>query len=301
MRIAITTPTGHIGSRAVEQLLPAGIPLTVLVRDPAKLSAAVRAGATVVTGALEEPAALDRLLDGVTSLLYVVPPNYTAADYPAWQLALGRTAADAVRRNGVARVVLLSTSGAQRSDAGPATGLGGIEGLLRRAAPHVVALRPGPFMENLLSSVETIASEGNIYNTYPGELPLPMVATRDIGDLAARYLRDSSWTGHVIAGVHGPADVSHIEAAAAIGQALGSRVKYVQVGLDAFAAVLSRMGASPSVVSSYMAMTKAVITGSGWFAESRTQATTTPTTIADFAATVVVPAVRAARTGAPTR
>jgi uncharacterized protein YbjT (DUF2867 family) len=294
MRIAITTPTGHVGLRAVQQLLPAHIPLTVLARNPARLAPAVREGTRVVTGALEEPAALDRLLDEADALLYVVPPNYTAPDYAAWQLGLGRAAADAVRRNGVAHVVFLSSAGAQRSDAGPVTGLGEIEGMFRRAAPHVVALRAGYFMENLLMSVPTIASQGTIYNGLPGDLRLPIVATRDVGDMAARYLCDSSWSGHHVVGVHGPADVSQNEIAAAVGKALGRPVKHVPVALDVLGATLSGMGASPSLVASYLAMTKLLAIGSGWVAEPRTAATTTPTTIAEFAASVLVPAVAAA-------
>jgi uncharacterized protein YbjT (DUF2867 family) len=294
MRIAITTPTGHVGLRTVQQLLPAHIPITVLARDPARLASAVRENTRVVTGALDEAAALDRLLDEADALLYVVPPNYTAPDYAAWQLGLGRTAADAVRRNGVARVVFLSSSGAQRSDAGPVTGLGEIEGMFRRAAPHVVALRPGYFMENVLMAVPAIASQGTIYNALPADLRLPTVATRDVGDVAARYLCDSSWSGHHVVGVHGPADLSQNDIAAAVARALGRPIKYVPVALDAFGATLRETGASPSVVATYLAMTKTLSSGSGWTAEPRTTATTTPTTIAEFAATVIAPAVAAA-------
>ncbi len=41
--IVVTTPTGHIGSQVVQDLLAANEAVRVIVRDPARLAADVRA------------------------------------------------------------------------------------------------------------------------------------------------------------------------------------------------------------------------------------------------------------------
>lgn len=63
--IAITTPTGNIGSKVMTRLLDhRKLPLRVLVRDPGKLAAAARENIEIVEGSLDRPADLRRLLAG---------------------------------------------------------------------------------------------------------------------------------------------------------------------------------------------------------------------------------------------
>lgn len=58
-------------------------------------------------------------------------------------------------------------------------------------------------MENFLLSLPTIAESGTIYGAFPPDLRFPMVATRDIGDVAANWLLErTSWSGHHVQGVH---------------------------------------------------------------------------------------------------
>jgi uncharacterized protein YbjT (DUF2867 family) len=44
MSIVITTPTWNIGGRALQQLLKAGADVSVIVRQPEKLSDSIRCG-----------------------------------------------------------------------------------------------------------------------------------------------------------------------------------------------------------------------------------------------------------------
>ena len=55
-----------------------------------------------------------------------------------------------------------------------------------------------------------------------------MIATRDIGRVAAKRLSDPTWTGHCVRELHGPADLCFDEAAEILSEALGRKIKYVK-------------------------------------------------------------------------
>jgi uncharacterized protein YbjT (DUF2867 family) len=290
MSIVVTTPTGHVGSRVVERLLAAGAPTTVLARDPGKLPAAVREQAAVHQGDLADAGALRAATRGARALFLVVPPHMTTHDWAAFQLDVGRAAADAVRANGVERVVFLSSAGAQRDDMYAVTRLGAVERLLGEAAPHVLALRAAFFYENFLAAVPTMAGDGAVYLSLPPERRIAMVAARDIGDVAAEALLGGGWSGTAVRGVHGAADLSVVEATAAIAEATGRAVRYVQVPPAAATQALLAMGASAHVADEYPKLFEA-IGRLDYQAEPRTAETTTPTTFAQWAREVFAPAV----------
>ena len=85
MRIAITTPTGNIGSRIVDELLAAGHSLTLLARDPSKLTPAVRSGTTVVQGTLDDALAITNAFTAADAAFLLIPPPAAVPDWRAWQ------------------------------------------------------------------------------------------------------------------------------------------------------------------------------------------------------------------------
>lgn len=290
MRIAVTTPTGHIGSRVVQRLREAGADFVVLARDPSRLPEEVRPHAR--QGSLEDAAFVREATADADVLFLLVPPHFTTTDWAAFQRGIGRAAAEAVRANGIRRVVLLSSSGAHRDDMFAVSRLGEIERLLEGAAPDVVSLRPGFFFENFLSAVPTLAGQGTIYMNNAPETRMAMIATRDIGDEAARWLLDASWSGHHVRPLHGPADLTFAEAAAAIGAGLGREVRYVQVPPEAVRQALLSVGASEHVAEEYTRLFVALDANAA-DREPRTPETTTPTTLEAWAREVLAPAVGA--------
>jgi len=292
MSIVVTTPTGHVGRRVVERLLEARTDVTLLARDAARLPAGARERARVVEGSLEDPAAVREATRGARSLFLVIPPHLTTDDWRAFQLGVGRIAAAAAADNGVARVVFLSSAGAQRDDLFAVSRLGEVERLLAAAIPNVTALRAGFFLENFLAAAPTIATDGAVYMPLPPERRLPMVATRDVGDVAADLLLDDAWRGHVVRGVHGAADVSPSEAAQAFATALGRPVRYVPVPEAAVRDALLAAGASFHVADEYPRLLHRLGT-LDYVAEPRTPTTTTPTSVAAWAREVLAPAVAA--------
>ncbi len=252
MRILVTTPTGHIGSRIVEHLLGAGHALTLLARDPAKLTDAARAKSAVVQGSLEVAAAVDRALDGAdVAFLLVPPPGPSVTNWPAWQEGIGTAFAAAAKKAGVSHVVFLSSTGAQHPDVGPISSLGAIERALTASIPNVAIVRAGYFMENYFGSLPTIASQGAIYGVSAGDTPFALVATSDIGDVAAKWLIDATWTGHHIVGSHGPTPLSPNEAATILGEVLGRTIQYVQIPAPALRDALLGAGVPTLVANGY--------------------------------------------------
>lgn len=289
--ILITTPTGNIGRHVTDHLLEAGVPTRLFVRNENALSVIAKAKADIHMGDLGHAESLRAALHGVRSVFYLAPPNLEAENFIQWYRHLGATLIEALEDESMPRIVFLSSEGVHLRDTlGPITALGALEGMLRDAVEHVTFLRAGYFMENFLASLSTIAHDGMLYNALPPTMPIPMVATRDIAEVATRWLRSDDWTGHEVAGVHGPADRTMQDAADVFSEALGRPVQYQQVSPEAVAEGLVSMGATPGVAADYAAMVAGLAHyGRDYRAEPRTGATTTPTTLETFAREVLRP------------
>ena len=293
MSIVINTPTSNIGRALATRLLDAGENVTVLSREKKKVDELVRLGARVIEGSFEDPALLAKALEGAEALFWLTPPP-ARPDYYAWATKCAKQAAVAAKKAGARRAVVLSSAGAHT---GPGTGPVGpgreMENDFEAALPAVVSLRPGIFMENFLRSAETIAKAGQIFLPIPPGKRWPLVATADIANKAACWLLDRSWSGHHRVGVHGPKDLSTDEAAAVISSVLGKPVKCVELTPDQARGAMHSMGMPEFVVDIIIEMYVAYIEGRLDAAEPRTPDTTTPTTLAEFARTTLVPAIRA--------
>jgi uncharacterized protein YbjT (DUF2867 family) len=82
--IVVTTPTGHIGSQLVANLLAANEAVRMIARDPARLAAEVRdrlnSGVEIVAGSSDDACVLMSALEGAESLFLVVPPSFSTND-----------------------------------------------------------------------------------------------------------------------------------------------------------------------------------------------------------------------------
>jgi uncharacterized protein YbjT (DUF2867 family) len=255
MRILVTTPTGNIGSRIVHQLLDSGHSITLLARDPSRLSESVRGKTTVIQGSLDDASSLRAALAGANAAFFLIPPpGPNVTHWRRWQESLGETFAAAAKASGVSRVVFLSSTGAQHDDLGAISGLGIVERTLKAALPNVVAVRAGYFMENSFGSLPTIASQGAFYGVAGADVQQQVVATQDIGDIAARWLVDDAWTGHQVVGAHGPTTISANESAAVFSDVLGRPVRYVQIPAPALREALLAAGFPELLASGYEQM-----------------------------------------------
>ncbi len=297
MKIAITTPNGNVGRKLAELLLadPVGHDLVLLphnaekVRDLAERGAEVRElDLTDREWVLEETADID-------TLFWVLPADLQTPDVVAHYWKIGGIGADAVRLNKIKRAVLLSSIGAHLGEegrVGPIKGLKQVEEFFRYVTKNLVIVRPTYFMENLLMNVSSIAAEGKMYLPVSGEARTSMIATRDIATAIAPVVRQE-FTGTRVMPLHGPREYSFNEAAEIIGRTIGQSVEIVSVPPGAAVAAMTGLGMSDNMAANVVEMMDAIQTQRIKPEEPHTADAETPTTLEQFAGTVIAPAVRA--------
>ncbi|WP_129789644.1 NmrA/HSCARG family protein [Promicromonospora panici] len=187
--VAVIGATGQQGRSVVDALHELGVPVRALVRNPDSPTAqALRAtGAEVVQADQEDSQSLADGLADVAALFYMT--TFEGPDGPAGEVRRGHAVADAAARAKVPHVVYSSVGGAERETGIPHfESKFDVEKRLRALVPATI-LRPTFFMENLAAQL-TPNEEGEIVirMPMPGDVPVQMVAVRDIGRAAARLL-----------------------------------------------------------------------------------------------------------------
>jgi len=296
MIVAITTPTGHVGSAVADFLLEFGndVIVRLLGRRPEKLKTLRHRGAEIWTGSQDDADFLTKATKGADALFWATPPGYGSDNVRAFQNRLGKAVAAAVRANHVPRVVNMSSIGAQfSSGVGPINGLHDVEGLLNDTADNITHFRPGFFFENLLWQADSIKKWGRISLPISAARRYPMIATRDIGGVAAQRLMNRNWTGHSIRELHGPADLSGDEVAEILTSALGRKIAYVECNQVEIRQTLLDNAISENSADLMLEMYRAMETETLRPIQPRTAETTTPTTLTEFAHDVLSPMLAA--------
>ena len=131
------------------------------------------------------------------------------------------------------------------------------------------------------------------------DVRLPMIATKDIAAYAAGLLNGEPLAGHSVHNLLGPRNYSQQEATAAIGQAIGRpNLPYVPFSYDDAQKGMMGAGLSENMASLYIEMTRSLNEEKLMVHGSRTDASTTPTTLEEFTQQVFAPAFRGATAGA---
>jgi NAD(P)H-binding len=109
--IVITTPTGQIGRQVIDRLLGTGEMIRVIARDPSRLSPQVRDRVSVVPGSHGESDVVTKAFTGADCVFWLVPPNARADSPERYYPDFTRPACEAIKNQGVRRVVGVSTLG----------------------------------------------------------------------------------------------------------------------------------------------------------------------------------------------
>jgi uncharacterized protein YbjT (DUF2867 family) len=241
--------TGNTGAAVAERLIAAGKSVRVAVRDAAKVR--VR-GVEIVTGDLDDAAFVTRALTGAEGAYLMTPPDLRSTDLIGRGARIAATYAAAVRATGVPHVVVLSGLGADHATGlGPGTVNHQLEAALADAPATFV--RAPMFMDNLRDNVRAMR-EGMLPVFGGGEqFPVPMIATRDIGEIAAGELLAAKPTPEAIE-LRGPREYSYADAAAIAREVLGRPVEIKVVPFDAMIPMLTAVGFSPEVAALFREM-----------------------------------------------
>ncbi|MET8231171.1 NAD(P)H-binding protein [Micromonospora sp. NPDC005298] len=291
--IVVTAPTGHIGGHLVQGLLEAGAPVRVVARDPARLAPGVAERVEVVRGSHRDPAVVAEAFAGATAVFWLVQADPRSTSLDEAYSGFTRPVLDALAA--VPRVVGISALGRgtpMADRAGHVTGTLAMDDLIAGTGVPYRALTMPSFMDNVLWQLTPITQQGVLYGPAAPDLSAPTVATRDIAAVAARLLRDDTWTGFEEVPVLGPEDLTQNEMAAIIADVLGRPVRYQQVPGPAFKENSLRAGLSDAIAQGLLDMAVAKNEGLD-NGVTRTPERSTPTTFRRWCLDVLKPAADA--------
>jgi uncharacterized protein YbjT (DUF2867 family) len=288
LTIAVTTPTGNVGSHVVRMLCQAGVRPRLLLRNPERLDADVRDQVELAVGDQRDADYVAESTRGVDAVFWVHPDDWSLPDPDADAERTGEGLAAAMRQNRIARVVFQSSIGAElRHGAGFIDGLARIEQRLDATRDEtgtaLLHLRCGYFMTNLLHDLDGLRA-GRLTTIRPLDEPMPWVDPRDIATVATVRLLAEDWTGRQVQAVHGPADLTWTEVAAVLSTATGVSIEAQRITDDEERAALRDAGMGEVAVEGIVGM--GVGTRDGFTPEQpRSPLTTTPSTLAGWAIT----------------
>ncbi len=283
--LVVMGANGNTGKKVVEILRRQGQPVRALGRSPERLAPLAELGAEVLTGEAHDATFLTRAFRGADAVYTLLPMDRASTDYHREQQRKGEAIVKALRDSGVRHAVALSSLGADLSEG---TGLLATlhaqeERLKTLRDTHVLLLRPVSFFENLHDVLGLIKHQGISGDSVEPDLAIPMIATRDIAEVAARAMVARDWTGHVARELLGPRDLSLREATRLLGASIGRPdLEYVRFPDADMVRALVQAGVSETFAHLYVAMTRAFNEGRVQPHHGRTPENSTPTRFEDF-------------------
>jgi NAD(P)H dehydrogenase (quinone) len=239
---AITGITGNVGGEVARTLLAAKQPVRAVVRDMGKGTTWAARGCDLARADIGDAAALAAAFQGVEGVFVLVPPNFDPEPGFPEAHATAETLRSALEQARPGRVVYLSTIGAQATQTNLLSQHTIIERVLGELPIPIAFLRPGWFMENSNWDIAPARERGVIPSfLQPLDKPVPMVATADIGRVAAELLQET-WTGHRVVDLEGPQRVTPNEIAATFADLLGIPVRMEVVPRDTWEPMFQSQG-----------------------------------------------------------
>jgi NAD(P)H dehydrogenase (quinone) len=239
---AITGITGKVGGEVARNLLAAGKQVRAVVRDGRRGEEWAKLGCEVSVADIGDATALAQAFAGTAGVFLMVPPNFDPEPGFPEARAMAVALRVALQQAQPPGVVYLSTIGAQAEQANLLSQHTVIEQALADVEIPITFLRPGWFMENSSWDVAP-ARERGVIPSYlaPLDKPVPMVATADIGRVAAELIQEG-WSGHRIVELEGPRRVSPNEIADAFAELLGRSVRMEEVPRDTWESLFRSQG-----------------------------------------------------------
>jgi uncharacterized protein YbjT (DUF2867 family) len=238
---AITGITGKVGGAVACNLLAAGLPVRAVLRDAAKAKAWADRGCGVALAEMTDAAALAAAFAGAEAVFILPPPIFDPAPgFPEIRAVIAAVS-EALAAARPARVVHLSTIGAQASQPNLLSQQSLVEQALRRLSVPVTCLRPAWFMENFAWDVASARDEGLLRSfLQPLDRAIPMAATPDIARTVSDLMMQPWSKGRVVE--LKSADVSPDEAAATFAKILGRDVHAQAVPRETWGTLFKAQG-----------------------------------------------------------
>jgi len=239
---AITGVTGKVGGAVARTLLGAHQPVRAVLRDRGKAATWSRLGCEIGIATMEDPAALAAAFQDAQGVFILPPSEFDPEDgFPEAKRVI-EAVRSALLQARPQKVVCLSTIGAQAERSNLLSQRTLMEQALADLPMPVTFLRPAWFMENFAWDVASAKREGVIASfLQPLERAIPMIATADVGRVAAELLQQD-WRGNRIVELEARARIAPVDAANVFSKVLGRPVHAQAVPRDEWEALFRSQG-----------------------------------------------------------
>jgi uncharacterized protein YbjT (DUF2867 family) len=238
---AVTGITGQVGGAVARTLLAGKQPVRAVLRNAAKGEAWAARGCEVALADINDAKALTAAFSRVQGVFVLLPPTFDPSPgFPEARAEIEALRA-ALKTAAPARVVCLSTIGAQSTRTSLLTQLSILEQALGALNFDVAFLRAGWFMENFAWDVEPARDEGVLPSfLQPLDRKVPMVATEDVGRVAAELLQERG--GAPVLELEGPRRLCPNEVAQTFSEVLGRPVRAEVIPRDRWEELFKAQG-----------------------------------------------------------
>ena len=265
MKITVTGSLGNISKPLAKQLIAAGHDVTIISSSADKVKDIEALGAKAAIGSIADAAFLTEAFAGADVVYTMVPPNFGVTDYRKYVSDSARNYAEAIRKNGITRVVNLSSIGADiDGGTGQISGVHDGEQVLNALEGVAIKhLRAGFFYVNLYANIDMIKHLGFIGANYGPDTRLIMVHPEDIAAAVAEELQ-TPFTGKSVRYITSD-ERSTSEVAAVLGAAIGKPdLKWVQFTDEQALDGMLQAGLPAPISRSFIEMNNAVGSGILW-------------------------------------
>jgi NAD(P)H dehydrogenase (quinone) len=238
----VTGITGKVGGVLARTLLAAGQPVRGVVREATKGEAWVSRGCEVVVAEMEDASALAEAFSGATAVFILPPPEFDPEPgYPEARAAIDGVA-EALTAAKPAKVLCLSTIGADAVHDNLLSPRAMLEAALSALPLQLTILRPAWFIDNVAWDVASARETGVIHSfLQPADKAFPMVAAEDVGRVAAELIQ-ADWTGVRVVELEGPRRLTPNDLASAFASVMGKPVRAAPAPRDSWDGLFRSQG-----------------------------------------------------------
>jgi uncharacterized protein YbjT (DUF2867 family) len=263
MKYVVMGGTGHVGSATAASLLRRGEQVAIVTRNAEsarqRCAAAGLGKAEFVEANVEAADSLRAAFQQGRRAFLLNPPADPTLDTDATERHTVAKILEAIDASGLEKVVVESTGGAQPGEClGDLNVLWELEQGLECASIPTAINRAAYYMSNWDDQLDSVRDSGKLFTMFPADLPIPMVAPRDLGVIAADRLTsalDDTGMRHI----EGPRRYSSAEVASAFAKALRRPVEVEVTPRNLWQDAFKALGFSEAAARSYARMIAASV------------------------------------------
>jgi uncharacterized protein YbjT (DUF2867 family) len=246
--ILLTGAAGKTGKAILNTLLPHGVRVRSLVRSTAQAEQ-IRAigGKHIAIGDLRDSDALASAMEGVVSI-YFIAPNMSPDE-----LEIGRNLIRIARENGVTRFVYHSVLHPQVEAMPHHWQKLRMEEYLFESGMDYTILQPCAYMQNILSSWQSITEKGIYAVPYATSARISIVDLEDVAAAVEVVLTQRNHNGAIYE-LAGPEPLSQVEVAETLGAQLDRPVEAVALDREHWAANARNSGLDKASITTLVKM-----------------------------------------------